>query len=139
MSDKDKQPLVSASASAPQVAESADAALKHIADGFCICPPTSSSRKNFPGETRHGPEPTGDVWFSRDCTPELITQSPRRPVRTPHALATWCHLLADDPAAFPPPSSTRCLPWVAVTSSHAGHSDCGAMRVVLNPRAWRRC
>ncbi len=33
MSDKDKQPLA-ASASAPQVAESADAALKHIVDGF---------------------------------------------------------------------------------------------------------
>ncbi len=77
MSDKDKQPLA-ASASASQMAESADAALKHIVDGFLHFHhrrlPTAGRTLQ---ETRHGPEPASDVHRLRRLAhrPELITQS----------------------------------------------------------------
>lgn len=60
MSDKDKQPLA-ASVSAHPEAESADAALKHIVDGFLHFHHEVFPQQEELFKTRHSPEPESDV------------------------------------------------------------------------------
>ena len=77
MSDKDKQPLA-ASASAAQVAESADAALKHIVDGFLhfhhdVFPQQEELFKKL--ATAQNPRAMFITCADSRIVPELITQS----------------------------------------------------------------
>ena len=149
MSDKDKQPLA-ASASAPQVAESADAALKHIVDGFLhfhhdVFPQQEELFKKL--ATAQSPRAMFITCADSRIVPELITQS------SPGDL-----FVTRNVGNVVPPygqmnggvSTAIEYAVLALGVQHiivCGHSDCGAMRAVLNPqslekmptvRAWLR-
>ena len=149
MSDKDKQPSA-ASASAPQVAESADAALKHIVDGFLhfhhdVFPQQEELFKKL--ATAQSPRAMFITCADSRIVPELITQS------SPGDL-----FVTRNVGNVVPPygqmnggvSTAIEYAVLALGVQHiivCGHSDCGAMRAVLNPdslekmptvRAWLR-
>ena len=149
MSDKDKQPLA-ASASAPQVAESADAALQHIVDGFLhfhhdVFPQQEELFKKL--ATAQSPRAMFITCADSRIVPELITQS------SPGDL-----FVTRNVGNVVPPygqmnggvSTAIEYAVLALGVQHiivCGHSDCGAMRAVLNPaslekmptvRAWLR-
>ncbi|ARB30388.1 carbonic anhydrase [Pseudomonas tolaasii] len=149
MSDKDKQPLA-ASASAPQVAETADAALKHIVDGFLhfhhdVFPQQEELFKKL--ATAQSPRAMFITCADSRIVPELITQS------SPGDL-----FVTRNVGNVVPPygqmnggvSTAIEYAVLALGVQHiivCGHSDCGAMRAVLNPaslekmptvRAWLR-
>ena len=135
MSDKDKQPLA-ASASAPQVAESADAALKHIVDGFLhfhhdVFPQQEELFKKL--ATAQSPRAMFITCADSRIVPELITQS------SPGDL-----FVTRNVGNVVPPygqmnggvSTAIEYAVLALGVQHiivCGHSDCGAMRAVLNP------
>ncbi|NWA83160.1 MULTISPECIES: carbonic anhydrase [Pseudomonas] len=149
MSDKDKQPLA-ASASAPHEAESADAALKHIVDGFLhfhhdVFPQQEELFKKL--ATAQSPRAMFITCADSRIVPELITQS------SPGDL-----FVTRNVGNVVPPygqmnggvSTAIEYAVLALGVQHiivCGHSDCGAMRAVLNPqslekmptvRAWLR-
>ncbi|KMT56496.1 carbonic anhydrase [Pseudomonas fildesensis] len=149
MSDKDKQPLA-ASASAPSVAESADAALQHIVDGFLhfhhdVFPQQEALFKKL--ATAQSPRAMFITCADSRIVPELITQS------SPGDL-----FVTRNVGNVVPPygqmnggvSTAIEYAVLALGVQHiivCGHSDCGAMRAVLNPaslekmptvRAWLR-
>ena len=135
MSDKDKQPLA-ASASAPQVAETADAALKHIVDGFLhfhhdVFPQQEELFKKL--ATAQSPRAMFITCADSRIVPELITQS------SPGDL-----FVTRNVGNVVPPygqmnggvSTAIEYAVLALGVQHiivCGHSDCGAMRAVLNP------
>jgi len=137
MSDKDKQPLA-ASASAPQVAESADAALKHIVDGFLhfhhdVFPQQEELFKKL--ATAQSPRAMFITCADSRIVPELITQS------SPGDL-----FVTRNVGNVVPPygqmnggvSTAIEYAVLALGVQHiivCGHSDCGAMRAVLNPQS----
>ena len=148
MSDKDKQPLA-ASASAPG-AESADAALQHIVDGFLhfhhdVFPQQEELFKKL--ATAQSPRAMFITCADSRIVPELITQS------SPGDL-----FVTRNVGNVVPPygqmnggvSTAIEYAVLALGVQHiivCGHSDCGAMRAVLNPdslekmptvRAWLR-
>lgn len=135
MSDQDKQPLA-ASASAPQVAETADAALKHIVDGFLhfhhdVFPQQEELFKKL--ATAQSPRAMFITCADSRIVPELITQS------SPGDL-----FVTRNVGNVVPPygqmnggvSTAIEYAVLALGVQHiivCGHSDCGAMRAVLNP------
>ncbi len=149
MSDQDKQPLA-ASASTPHEAESADAALKHIVDGFLhfhhdVFPQQEELFKKL--ATAQSPRAMFITCADSRIVPELITQS------SPGDL-----FVTRNVGNVVPPygqmnggvSTAIEYAVLALGVQHiivCGHSDCGAMRAVLNPqslekmptvRAWLR-
>ncbi|MEO8488309.1 MULTISPECIES: carbonic anhydrase [unclassified Pseudomonas] len=149
MSDKDKQPLA-ASASASPEAETADAALKHIVDGFLhfhhdVFPQQEELFKKL--ATAQSPRAMFITCADSRIVPELITQS------SPGDL-----FVTRNVGNVVPPygqmnggvSTAIEYAVLALGVQHiivCGHSDCGAMRAVLNPdslekmptvRAWLR-
>lgn len=137
MSDKDKQPLA-ASASAPQKAESADAALQHIVDGFLrfhteVFPQQEELFKKL--ATAQSPRAMFITCADSRIVPELITQS------SPGDL-----FVTRNVGNVVPPygqmnggvSTAIEYAVLALGVQHiivCGHSDCGAMRAVLNPQS----
>jgi carbonic anhydrase len=135
MSDKDKQPLA-ASASAPQVAETADAALKHIVDGFLhfhhdVFPQQEELFKKL--ATAQSPRAMFITCADSRIVPELITQS------SPGDL-----FVTRNVGNVVPPygqmnggvSTAIEYAVLALGVQHiivCGHSDCGAMKAVLAP------
>ncbi|MCK9797055.1 carbonate dehydratase [Pseudomonas chlororaphis] len=138
MSDKDKQPLA-ASASAPsQGAESADAALQNIVEGFLrfhheVFPQQEELFKKL--ATAQQPRAMFITCADSRIVPELITQS------SPGDL-----FVTRNVGNVVPPYgqmnggvSTAIEYAVLALGVHhiivCGHSDCGAMRAVLNPQS----
>lgn len=137
MSDKDKQPLA-ASASAPNEAESADAALQHIVEGFLhfhneIFPQQEELFKKL--ATAQSPRAMFITCADSRIVPELITQS------SPGDL-----FVTRNVGNVVPPygqmnggvSTAIEYAVLALGVQHiiiCGHSDCGAMRAVLNPQS----
>jgi carbonic anhydrase len=135
MSDKDKQPLA-ASASAPQEAETADAALQHIVDGFLhfhheVFPQQEELFKKL--ATAQKPRAMFITCADSRIVPELITHS------SPGDL-----FVTRNVGNVVPPygqmnggvSTAIEYAVLALGVQHiiiCGHSDCGAMRAVLNP------
>ncbi|WP_350615011.1 carbonic anhydrase [Pseudomonas sp. HY7a-MNA-CIBAN-0227] len=135
MSDKDKQPLA-ASASAPHEAESADAALQHIVEGFLhfhheIFPQQEELFKKL--ATAQSPRAMFIACADSRIVPELITQS-----------APGDLFVTRNVGNVVPPygqmnggvSTAIEYAVLALGVQHiiiCGHSDCGAMRAVLNP------
>ncbi|MBK5538173.1 carbonic anhydrase [Pseudomonas sp. TH05] len=136
MSDKDKQPLA-ASASA-QSTESADAALQHIVDGFLhfqheVFPQQEELFKKL--ATAQRPRAMFIACADSRIVPELITQS-----------APGDLFVTRNVGNVVPPYgqmnggvSTAIEYAVLALGVHhiivCGHSDCGAMRAVLNPQS----
>ncbi len=138
MSDKDKQPLA-VSASAQPEAETADAALQHIVDGFFCTFITRSfrSRKNSSKKLATAQRPRAMFIACADSriVPELITQS-----------APGDLFVTRNVGNVVPPygqmnggvSTAIEYAVLALGVQHiiiCGHSDCGAMRAVLNPQS----
>lgn len=139
MSDKDKQPLAASAQALPE-AESADAALKHIVDGFLhfhheIFPQQEELFKKL--ATAQNPRAMFITCADSRIVPELITQS------SPGDL-----FVTRNVGNVVPPygqmnggvSTAIEYAVLALGVQHiiiCGHSDCGAMRAVLNPRAWK--
>ncbi|WP_260962484.1 carbonic anhydrase [Pseudomonas citri] len=135
MSDKDKQPLA-ASASAQPEAETADAALRHIVDGFMhfhheIFPQQEELFKKL--ATAQKPRAMFITCADSRIVPELITHS------SPGDL-----FVTRNVGNVVPPygqmnggvSTAIEYAVLALGVQHiivCGHSDCGAMRAVLNP------
>ncbi|MCM2462061.1 MULTISPECIES: carbonic anhydrase [unclassified Pseudomonas] len=135
MSDKDNQPLA-ASASAQPVAETADAALQHIVDGFLhfhheIFPQQEELFKKL--ATAQAPRAMFITCADSRIVPELITHS------SPGDL-----FVTRNVGNVVPPygqmnggvSTAIEYAVLALGVQHiivCGHSDCGAMRAVLNP------
>ncbi|MCW1246270.1 carbonic anhydrase [Pseudomonas sp. SAICEU22] len=135
MSDKDKQPLA-ASASAQPEAETADAALQHIVDGFLhfhheIFPQQEELFKKL--ATAQKPRAMFITCADSRIVPELITHS------SPGDL-----FVTRNVGNVVPPygqmnggvSTAIEYAVLALGVQHiivCGHSDCGAMRAVLNP------
>ena len=135
MSDKDKQPLA-ASASAQPEAETADAALQHIVDGFLhfhheIFPQQEELFKKL--ATSQKPRAMFITCADSRIVPELITHS------SPGDL-----FVTRNVGNVVPPygqmnggvSTAIEYAVLALGVQHiivCGHSDCGAMRAVLNP------
>ncbi|MHC8364543.1 carbonic anhydrase [Pseudomonas sp. ZT5P21] len=135
MSDKDKQPLA-VSASAQPEAETADAALKHIVDGFLhfhheIFPQQEELFKKL--ATAQQPRAMFITCADSRIVPELITHS------SPGDL-----FVTRNVGNVVPPygqmnggvSTAIEYAVLALGVQHiiiCGHSDCGAMRAVLNP------
>ena len=135
MSDKDKQPLA-ASASAQAEAETADAALQHIVDGFLhfhheIFPQQEELFKKL--ATAQKPRAMFITCADSRIVPELITHS------SPGDL-----FVTRNVGNVVPPygqmnggvSTAIEYAVLALGVQHiivCGHSDCGAMRAVLNP------
>ncbi|MCU1762939.1 carbonic anhydrase [Pseudomonas sp. 14P_8.1_Bac3] len=135
MSDKDKQPLA-ASASAQPETETADAALKHIVDGFLhfhheIFPQQEELFKKL--ATAQQPRAMFITCADSRIVPELITHS------SPGDL-----FVTRNVGNVVPPygqmnggvSTAIEYAVLALGVQHiiiCGHSDCGAMRAVLNP------
>src|SRR5471030_2652368 len=136
MSDKDKQPLA-ASVSAHPEAESADAALKHIVDGFLhfhheVFPQQEELFKKL--ATAQSPRAMFIACADSRIVPELITQS-----------APGDLFVTRNVGNVVPPygqmnggvSTAIEYAVIALGVQHiiiCGHSDCGAMRAVLNPQ-----
>jgi len=137
MSDKDKQPLA-ASASAQPEAETADAALQHIVDGFLhfhheVFPQQEELFKKL--ATAQSPRAMFIACADSRIVPELITQS-----------APGDLFVTRNVGNVVPPYgqmnggvSTAIEYAVLALGVHhiiiCGHSDCGAMRAVLNPQS----
>ncbi|WP_413793280.1 MULTISPECIES: carbonic anhydrase [unclassified Pseudomonas] len=135
MSDKDKQPLA-ASAPAQPEAETADAALQHIVDGFLhfhheIFPQQEELFKKL--ATAQAPRAMFITCADSRIVPELITHS------SPGDL-----FVTRNVGNVVPPygqmnggvSTAIEYAVLALGVQHiivCGHSDCGAMRAVLNP------
>ncbi|MGY2338335.1 carbonic anhydrase [Pseudomonas sp. SDO5532_S415] len=135
MSDKDKQPLA-ASVSAQPAVESADAALKHIVDGFLhfhheVFPQQEELFKKL--ATAQQPRAMFITCADSRIVPELITHS------SPGDL-----FVTRNVGNVVPPygqmnggvSTAIEYAVLALGVQHiiiCGHSDCGAMRAVLNP------
>ncbi|MEG0969304.1 MAG: carbonic anhydrase, partial [Pseudomonas sp.] len=125
MSDKDKQPLA-ASAPSPE-AESADAALRQIVDGFLhfhheIFPQQEELFKKL--ATAQAPKAMFITCADSRIVPELITHSSLGNVVPPYGQMNGGVSTAIEYAVL------------ALGVQHiiiCGHSDCGAMRAVLNP------
>ena len=137
MSDKDKQPLA-ASASAQPEAETADAALQHIVDGFLhfhheIFPQQEELFKKL--ATAQRPRAMFIACADSRIVPELIT----------HSAPGDLFVTRNDGNVVPPYGqmnggvSTAIEYAVLALGVHhiiiCGHSDCGAMRAVLNPQS----
>lgn len=138
MSDKDKQPLA-ASAQTPE-AESADAALRQIVDGFLhfhheVFPQQEELFKKL--ATAQAPKAMFITCADSRIVPELITHS------SPGDL-----FVTRNVGNVVPPygqmnggvSTAIEYAVLALGVQHiiiCGHSDCGAMRAVLNPTAWK--
>ncbi len=136
MSDKDKQPLA-ASASAQPEAETADAALQHIVDGFLhfhheVFPQQEELFKKL--ATAQSPRAMFITCADSRIVPELITHS------SPGDL-----FVTRNVGNVVPPygqmnggvSTAIEYAVLALGVQHiivCGHSDCGAMRAVLNPQ-----
>ncbi|MBK5377759.1 carbonic anhydrase [Pseudomonas sp. TH43] len=135
MSDKDKQPIA-ASAQAVPVADSADAALRQIVDGFLhfhheVFPQQEELFKKL--ATAQSPKAMFITCADSRIVPELITQS------SPGDL-----FVTRNVGNVVPPygqmnggvSTAIEYAVLALGVQHiiiCGHSDCGAMRAVLNP------
>ncbi|MNQ94400.1 Carbonic anhydrase 1 [compost metagenome] len=137
MSDKDKQPLAASASGLPEV-ESADAALKHIVDGFLhfhrdVFPEQEELFKKL--ATAQRPRAMFIACADSRIVPELITQS-----------APGDLFVARNVGNVVPPygqmnggvSTAIEYAVLALGVQHiiiCGHSDCGAMRAVLNPQS----
>lgn len=140
MSDKDKQPLA-ASAQTPE-AESADAALRQIVDGFLhfhheVFPQQEELFKKL--ATAQAPKAMFITCADSRIVPELITHS------SPGDL-----FVTRNVGNVVPPygqmnggvSTAIEYAVLALGVQHiiiCGHSDCGAMRAVLNPDSLEKC
>ncbi|MBZ9784552.1 carbonic anhydrase [Pseudomonas sp. REP124] len=135
MSDKDKQPLAASASTQPEV-ETADAALKHIVDGFLhfhheVFPQQEELFKKL--ATAQSPRAMFITCADSRIVPELITHS------SPGDL-----FVTRNVGNVVPPygqmnggvSTAIEYAVLALGVQHiiiCGHSDCGAMRAVLNP------
>jgi carbonic anhydrase len=136
MSDKDKQPLAASASTPPADVESADAALRHIVDGFLhfhheIFPQQEELFKKL--ATAQQPRAMFITCADSRIVPELITHS------SPGDL-----FVTRNVGNVVPPygqmnggvSTAIEYAVLALGVQHiiiCGHSDCGAMRAVLNP------
>ena len=137
MSDKAKQPVAASASSLPE-AESADAALKHIVDGFLhfhhdVFPEQEELFKKL--ATAQRPRAMFIACADSRIVPELITQSAPGDlfvtrnvgnVVPPYGQMNGgvCTAIEDAVLALGVQHIIIC-----------GHSDCGAMRAVLNPQS----
>lgn len=137
MSDKAKQPVAASASSLPE-AESADAALKHIVDGFLhfhhdVFPEQEELFKKL--ATAQRPRAMFIACADSRIVPELITQS-----------APGDLFVTRNVGNVVPPygqmnggvSTAIEYAVLALGVQHiiiCGHSDCGAMRAVLNPQS----
>lgn len=138
MSDKDKQPLAASASASTEVAESADAALQIIVDGFLhfhheVFPQQEELFKKL--ATAQRPRAMFIACADSRIVPELITQS-----------APGDLFVTRNVGNVVPPYgqmnggvSTAIEYAVMALGVHhiivCGHSDCGAMRAVLNPQS----
>lgn len=137
MSDKAKQPVAASASSLPE-AESADVALKHIVDGFLhfhhdVFPEQEELFKKL--ATAQRPRAMFIACADSRIVPELITQS-----------APGDLFVTRNVGNVVPPygqmnggvSTAIEYAVLALGVQHiiiCGHSDCGAMRAVLNPQS----
>ncbi|SEM64231.1 carbonic anhydrase [Pseudomonas sp. ok272] len=137
MSDKAKQPVAASASSVPE-GESADAALKHIVDGFLhfhhdVFPEQEELFKKL--ATAQRPRAMFIACADSRIVPELITQS-----------APGDLFVTRNVGNVVPPygqmnggvSTAIEYAVLALGVQHiiiCGHSDCGAMRAVLNPQS----
>ena len=137
MSDKDKQPLA-ASASAPEVAESADAALKHIVDGFLhfhheVFPQQEELFKKL--ATAQNPRAMFITCADSRVVPELITQSSPGDLfvnrNVGNVVPAYGQMMGGVSTAIEYAVMALGVQHIVI----CGHSDCGAMKAVLNPQS----
>ena len=135
MSDKDKQPLA-ASASAPQEAETADAALQHIVDGFLhfhheVFPQQEELFKKL--ATAQKPRAMFITCADSRIVPELITHSSPGDLfvtrNVGNVVPPYGQMNGGVSTAIEYAVLAQGVQHIII----CGHSDCGAMRAVLNP------